>query len=144
EVFSALQVPDLEKGAPGFTGIYNMMDSYSSIHSPMMAMAAGKLLKLNEDQLGNALALAVVAHLTLYIEHYEVPNSMSKANHDAELVRAGIFAALSAQQGITGPAEPFEGAKGLMDAITGRFSITIPARKINNASGFFTKPLGPG
>ncbi len=144
EVFAALEAPKFAPHAPGMSGIWNSFDSYSSIHCPMMAMAAGKLLGLDEDQLANALSLAVIAHLSLQVEHFEGPNSMSKANHDAELVRSGIFVALSARAGITGPAQPFTGAKGLQDLITGPFTITLPAKKINNPSGYFTVDRAPG
>src|SRR5262249_34692215 len=69
-----------------------------------------------------------VNHLALMVDHWRGPNSMAKSNHDAVLSRAGIFAALQAREGVTGPAQPFEGEKGLWDVVTGKFELKIPAR----------------
>ena len=103
-------------------------------------MAIGKLMKLNEDQLGNALSLSFVNNISLGVDHWEGPNSMAKSNHDAALLRSAIFAVLSARAGITGPAQPFEGGKGLWDVITGPFKMRLPAR----VGGDPMMPLKPG
>ena len=142
EVLAALESVKYAPGAPGNRGIWGMADNRNV--GPMMAMAAGKLLGLNEDQLANALSLSFVGRIAMAVEHWEGPNSMSKGNHDAELIRGGIFAALCARAGITGPAQPFEGGKGLQDMITGPFKLKIPCRMATNASGEFSRPLEPG
>ncbi len=142
EVFAALQAAKYGPGAPGDGGIMSGIDNHD--HGPMMAMAAGKLLGLNEDQLANALSLSFVGHLPLRVEHCEGPFSLSKGNHDAELIRAGIFGALCARAGITGPPEPFDGDRGLKDMITGPFELTLPCRVVTDAGGYYAEPLAPG
>jgi 2-methylcitrate dehydratase len=82
-------------------------------HSVGVAMACGKLMGLNQDQLGNAVALAMVPHMPMYVTHTGV-QSMWKGTHSAEQVRNGVWAALLAQAGMTGPAQPFEGRWGLI------------------------------
>ena len=138
EVFAALLTSQSPPGAPGIRGAWSIMDNL--FHAPALAMAVGKLLGLNEDQLGNALSLSFVNNISLGVDHWEGPNSMAKSNHDAGLLRAGIFAALSAQAGITGPAEPFEGGKGLWDVMTGPLKMKLPA----HVGGDPMKPLPPG
>ncbi len=141
EVFAALLTAKYPDGAPGDRGVWGILDNHD--HAPATAVAVGKLLGLNEDRMANALSLSFVDHLAMGIDHSEEPDSMSKSNHDAELCRAGVFAALSAHCGMTGPASPFEGVKGLMDVMTGPFTVTIPCRRRNNVSGQPTIPLGP-
>ena len=142
EVVAAWESAKYAPGAPGDRGQWRCIDNLSQ--GPMMAMAAGKLLGLNEDQLANALSLSFVGHLPLQVEHWEGPNSMSKGNHDAELIRGGIFSALCARAGVTGPAEPFEDGKGLQDAITGAFDLKIPSGILQDAGGYYTRPIRPG
>jgi len=81
---------------------------------PATALAVGKMMGLNEDQLANALSLALVPHMPLRVSHTGAL-SMWKGCHDAEAVRCGVFAALAAQEGMTGPSMPFEGRNGLWD-----------------------------
>lgn len=94
---------------------------------PAVAVAAGKLLGLNEDQLANALSLSLVPHLPMGCAHSDGPLSMWKACHNAEACRSAIFSALIAREGFTGPCAPFEGVKGLWDCATGPFKLTLPA-----------------
>ena len=82
-------------------------------HGVGVAMACGKLMGLNQDQLGNAVALAMVPHMPMYVTHTGV-QSMWKGTHSAEQVRNGIWAAMLAGAGMTGPAQPFEGRWGLI------------------------------
>ena len=82
-------------------------------HSVGVAMACGKLMGLNQDQLGNAVALAMVPHMPMYVTHVGV-QSMWKGTHSAEQVRNGIWAALLASEGMTGSCQPFEGRWGLI------------------------------
>jgi 2-methylcitrate dehydratase len=83
------------------------------------AMAAGRLLKLNDDQLANALSLAIVPHVPLRVTRAGTL-SMWKGCATAMAVRNGVFAALLAREGMTGPAEPFEGRDGLWDQVSGK------------------------
>jgi 2-methylcitrate dehydratase len=89
----------------GWDGPYN---------GPAVAMAMGKLLKLNPDQLANALSLSIVPHMPMKVTHVGAL-SMWKGCHSAESVRCAVFACLLARQGMTGPAQPFEGRQGLFD-----------------------------
>src|SRR5262249_58633023 len=81
------------------------------------ALGCGKLLGLDEDQLANALSLAIVSHLAL--GKGDGTQSHFKAGHSAIMCRHGVFSALSAREGLTGPNEPFEGLEGLFDSVTG-------------------------
>src|SRR5579863_1390640 len=82
-------------------------------HSVGTAMGAGKLMGLNEDQLANALSLALVPHMPMYVCHIGT-QSMWKGTHSAEQVRNGIWGAMLAREGMTGPCTPFEGRDGLI------------------------------
>jgi 2-methylcitrate dehydratase len=88
------------------------------------AVAAGvsKALGLSQEQTANALAIAGTAFNALRVtrtgtlSHWKglaYPNTAFGATH----------AAFLAKRGITGPPEIFEGNKGFMDAIAGRFDI---------------------
>jgi 2-methylcitrate dehydratase len=123
EVYGALQL-----AAPNYpkNGIDNLYVG------PACAMAVGKLMGLSNDQLANALSLSLVPHLPMRIDHAYGPNSMSKGNHDAEMVRCAIFGAICAREGMTGPAQPFEGMGGLWDVVTGPFDLKIPSHAGGN------------
>ncbi|HWH58855.1 MAG TPA: MmgE/PrpD family protein [Terriglobales bacterium] len=80
--------------------------------APDVALAAGHLLGLNEDYLANALSLALVPHMPLYSRIGTQTNW--KGFHSAEQGRNGVFAALIARDGMTGPSQPFEERDGLI------------------------------
>jgi 2-methylcitrate dehydratase len=88
------------------------------------AMGCGKLLGLDEDRLANALSMALVPHLSL--GKGDGTQSHFKEGHSAFNIRNGVFAALAAREGMTGPNEPFEGAEGLWERVTGAFDLKIP------------------
>ena len=75
------------------------------------ACAAGKISGLSQEQMRHAIALAVAPHLPLGVTRVG-ELSMWKGCATASATRAAIFAAQLAQQGMTGPAEPFEGRRG--------------------------------
>jgi len=104
ELASGIKAGDKGPGA-GWDGIAN---------GPAAAMAMGKLLKMNEDQLANALSLSLVPHLPLKVTHVGAL-SMWKGCHSAEAVRCAVFDTLLAREGMTGPSEPFEARQGLFD-----------------------------
>jgi len=96
-------------------------------YAPAAAVAAGKLLGLNEDQLGNALSLALTLHIPLRVDRSGTL-SMQKGCATADAARSAVFAALAAREGMTAPAEPFEGRDGLWDKITGPYrQLQLPA-----------------
>jgi 2-methylcitrate dehydratase len=100
-------------GAVGVTGNggYDVM-----YHAPATALACGRLMGLDKDQLANALSIALVPHIPLAVTHTGIL-SMWKGNHSAEQVRNGVWGALLASGGMTGPAEPFEGRDGVIEHV---------------------------
>lgn len=90
------------------------------------ALAAGKLLGLTAEQLGNAVSLAVVPNVPLRVTRTG-SLSMWKGSATASAVRNAIFAAKMAAEGMTGPDEPFEGKTALWDQVTGPFEVSLPA-----------------
>jgi 2-methylcitrate dehydratase len=79
-----------------------------------VAMAVGKLIGLNEDQLANALSLTLVPHMPLLVTHVGALSHW-KGCHSSESVKCAVWAALMAQAGMTGPGQPFEARNGLWD-----------------------------
>jgi 2-methylcitrate dehydratase len=91
------------------------------------ALAAGKLLGLSGEQLGHALSLAVTPNVP--VRQTRVGQlSMWKGCATAAAARNGVFAALLASRGMTGPSEPFEGTAGIWEQVTGPFQVEIPVR----------------
>jgi 2-methylcitrate dehydratase len=83
------------------------------------AVGAGKLLGLEREALGNAIALAVVPNMAL--EQTRTGElSMWKGCAGANAARNGVFAAQLAREGLTGPEQAIEGKWGLWHAL-GRF-----------------------
>ena len=76
------------------------------------ACAAGKMMRLDREEMGHAISLAVAPNLPLGVTRTG-ELSMWKGCATAASVRAGVFAAQLAQEGMTGPFEPFEGRRGL-------------------------------
>ncbi len=74
--------------------------------------AAGNVLGLDREAMGNAISLASVSNLPLgAIRVGEL--SMWKGCAAANATRAAIFSAQLAQRGMTGPEAPFDGRRGL-------------------------------
>jgi 2-methylcitrate dehydratase len=82
------------------------------------ALAAGKLLGLTRDQLGHAASMAAISNLSTWASR-EGEVSMWKACASASANRHGIFTALLAADGMTGPTAPFTGRNGIEQLITG-------------------------
>jgi len=91
--------------------------------SAAAGVMAGKLLKLNDDRLANALTLALTPHVTL--NKGVGAMSMWKGLRSAEPVKCGVWGAVMAHEGITGPPQPYEGRGGLWSR-EGRRDITLP------------------
>jgi 2-methylcitrate dehydratase len=83
------------------------------------ACGAGKVMGLDRRAMGHAISLAVVPNLPLGVTRVG-ELSMWKGCAAAGATRAGIFAAQLAQEGITGPEEPFDGRRGLWDQAVGQ------------------------
>lgn len=80
------------------------------------AAAAARLLRLPRAQTAHAVSLALTANLALGATR-RGELSMWKGCAGANAARNGVFAALAAGEGMTGPDAPFEGAHGLMDLV---------------------------
>lgn len=89
-----------------------------------VALATGKLWGFNQDQLANAASLALVPSLCLGAVRWG-ELSMMKGCATAFSTRAGVFAAMLAKEGFTGPPEPFEGIRGMFH-ITGPLETRLP------------------
>ena len=97
--------------------------------------AAGKLLGLNQERMGHAISLAIAPNLPLGVTRTG-ELSMWKGCATATATRAGIFAAQLAQQGMTGPNEPFEGRRGLWEQALGN-TVNIPSFQKSRGSDDF-------
>jgi 2-methylcitrate dehydratase len=86
------------------------------------ALAACKLLGLDARRASHALGLAGVANVALR-QTRSGELSMWKGCAFANAARNGVFAALLAAEGLTGPAPIFEGDLGIMKLLTGPFDL---------------------
>lgn len=77
-----------------------------------MALSAGRMLNLSPTSMRDALALAITPNLCTY-QTRAGELSMWKGAAAANGSRQGIFAALLASKGMTGPYEAFDGIYGL-------------------------------
>ncbi len=86
------------------------------------ALVAAKLMRLSREATVHAVSLAGVANIALRQTRVgEI--SMWKACAFANAARNGVFAAMLARQGMTGPALLFEGDKGFMRLVSGPFEL---------------------
>jgi 2-methylcitrate dehydratase len=86
------------------------------------AAGAAKLLDLTSEETANALAIAVTANIpTRQTRAGEL--AMWKGCATAAAARSGVFAALLAKKGMTGPTAAFEGRHGLCEQVTGPFEL---------------------
>src|SRR5436853_1056582 len=91
---------------------------------PAIALAAGRLMKLTPEQLGNAVSLAINDHIPLALTRVGVLSDW-KGLAAAEAGRNAVFAARLARAGLTGPAPIFEGTSGLFQQVTGPAEIDV-------------------
>lgn len=88
------------------------------------ALGVAKTMKLTEAQTVQAINLAGVANVAL--RQTRVGDmSMWKACAFSNAARNGMFAALLAQRGMTGPSPIFEGDKGFMKLVSGPFVLPL-------------------
>ena len=83
-----------------------------------VAIAAGKILGLSQEQMAQCISLAVVPNNALG-QTRSGRLSMWKAVAAGQAGKAGVFAALLARQGMEGPNLPFEGAAGWFRKVSG-------------------------
>ena len=96
---------------------------YTVLHAIATSLGAGRVLGLSRAQIRDALALATVSNISLLqTRQGELSNWKGIAGPNGS--RNGLFAAMLAREGITGPEDPFEGKAGwmkhLQDAIRAR------------------------
>jgi 2-methylcitrate dehydratase len=91
---------------------------------PAAALGAGKLMNLSAEQLAQAVNIAINGHIAMNQTRVQVMSDW-KGLADAESGRNGVFAALLARAGITGPAPIFEGNAGLFKQVSGPFAIDV-------------------
>ena len=103
------------------------------------ALASAKVLKLSAAQTTQAVNLAGVANVAL--RQTRVGDlSMWKACAFSNATRNGLFAALLAQQGMTGPSPIFEGEKGFIKLVSG--PLDLP--RMGGEEGHKPDPAGEG
>jgi 2-methylcitrate dehydratase len=93
---------------------------------PAVALAAGKLMKLSAEQLAQAVSLALNDHVSLGQTRAQALSDW-KGVADAEAGRNGIFAAMLARGGLTGPAPIFEGRWGFFNLVSGPADVDVGA-----------------
>jgi 2-methylcitrate dehydratase len=87
-----------------------------------VAAGAGLLFGLNTAQMGDALAIAITANVaTRQTRSGEL--AMWKGCATAAAARSGVFAAMLAKEGMTGPTAAFEGRHGVWEQVTGEFKL---------------------
>ncbi len=102
-----------------------LLDKRGWVHETMrtpciMALVAGRLLGLDEDQMANGLALAGCFNFELGILNWcEEEVTMARNLRFPYGAYHGIFGALLAQKGFKGPLNVFEGRHGLAEVVTG-------------------------
>jgi 2-methylcitrate dehydratase len=118
ELMGAFQAADPHSELPAWDTIYV---------GPATAVAIGKLMNLNDDQLANALSLSLVTHMEFNASHSAGPLSMMKGCHNADTCKGAVFSCIMAREGLTAPCAPFKGTKGLCDTVSGgSFTIQLP------------------
>ncbi len=88
------------------------------------ALGAGKLLKMNEKKLTEAVNIALNGHIAMrQVRAGEL--SMWKGASFSNASRNAVFAALLARDGMTGPAPIFEGEMGFFKQVSGAFKLDV-------------------
>lgn len=95
----------------------------------------GHLLRLSPQQIAEAVAIIAVANVPMRNTRAG-ELSLWKGAATSFATRNGVFAALLAKEGMTGPDRPFEGKHGLWDLITGPFEF----EPLPTAGGLYRSP----
>ncbi|MFQ5965841.1 MAG: MmgE/PrpD family protein [Candidatus Scalinduaceae bacterium] len=94
---------------------------YVSISSTVLA---SRLMNMESEKVEHAIALSITPNIPL--RQTRVGElSLWKGCAAANAARNGVFAALLAREGMTGPSEIFEGKKGFFKQVTGPFNLKI-------------------
>lgn len=131
------------QAAPGSSG-----RAWDTIYvGPSACIGMGKMMKFNDDVLANAYSLSLTTHMENNTSHSSGPLSMMKACHNADTVRGAVNSILLAMEGMTGPPAPFQGTKGIFDAVSNGvpFKVQLPLLPAGGATGGRGYPfLEPG
>ena len=95
------------------------------VYLPATAAAASKLMGLNQDRMANAISLAIVPHMPMSVTHVGALSHW-KACRASENTRHGVWAAIMAREGMTGPCQPFEARNGYFDHIGEYRELRLP------------------
>ncbi len=91
---------------------------------PSTALAAGKLMDLDSQQMTQSVNLSLNSHITMrQVRAGEL--SMWKGCSFANAARNGVFSVLLAREGMTGPSPIFEGEMGFFKQVSGPFEMNI-------------------
>jgi 2-methylcitrate dehydratase len=91
---------------------------------PAAALAAGVLMKLPAQRLAQAVNLSLNNHIPLGQTRAQTLSDW-KGLADADAARNGVFAAMLARAGLTGPAPIFEGRRGFFQLVSGPAEIDV-------------------
>jgi 2-methylcitrate dehydratase len=91
---------------------------------PAVALAVGKLMKLDAARLTEAVNLAINDHISMGQTRRQVLSDW-KGLADGEATRNAVFAATLARGGLTGPTPIFEGTLGLFKQVSGEANIDV-------------------
>ena len=91
---------------------------------PSTALAAAKLMNLSPEKASQAVNIALSSHITMrQVRAGEL--SMWKGVSFANAARNGVFSAMLAREGMTGPSPIFEGEMGFFQQVSGPFRISV-------------------
>jgi 2-methylcitrate dehydratase len=93
---------------------------------PAVALAAGRLMKLNPVELTHSVNLAVNDHIPMALTRVGTLSDW-KGLAAAEVARNAVFAARLARAGLTGPAPVFEGRSGFFQQVSGPAEVDVDA-----------------
>ncbi|HEY7168360.1 MAG TPA: MmgE/PrpD family protein [Candidatus Binatia bacterium] len=110
-------------GLADAVGLRDLGWDYVTFTGAAAALGAGKLLGLSDEHMRNALSLAIVPNCTLGQTRLG-ELSMWKGLASANACRNGVFAALLAKEGITGPENCFEGGNGVFKQVSGSLDLS--------------------
>ncbi|WP_176051300.1 MmgE/PrpD family protein [Burkholderia sp. BCC1644] len=91
---------------------------------PAVALAAGRLMRLDRDRMEQAVNLSLGGHLAMNQTRVQQLSDW-KGLADASAARDGVFAAQLAREGVSGPAPIFEGRAGLFRQVSGPFALDV-------------------
>lgn len=99
---------------------------YTYMTLPATALAVGKLMGLEVEQLAQAVNISLISHIPTFQSRAQAVSDW-KGLANAQATRDAVFAAQLAQQGVTGPAPMFEGTFGVFKQLGAEFQVDLDA-----------------